>query len=200
MTLQRGSRIAEEVCVRQMKRFRPYLPIFWALVLNVTNLCWRVARQIAFPGRKKSGNLLTSVFVLFDGLIGQLMGCRRAMLGIPLAFTLKIPAREKVDRLWIFSKVWIRRGMLLAGWALFILSSLEWGGRGGCERADAAEARAAVGRVNAPTDRAVSPAVVAVAAPDDAVLWLSMPARVVAQPSVLPAICKRWLLLRNLRI
>jgi|GEM_PF-1398268 len=183
-----------------MKRLRPYLPILWTLVLNVVNLCWRVARQVALPGWKKSGNLLTSLFDLFQGLVEQLIGCRRAVLGVPLAITGKIPAQEKLELAWNFGKVWIRRGMLMAAWGLFILSSFEWICTGSAERSEGplTEASAAMGQAG---ENSISEAAVVDNAGRNHLGTLPEICGKVAfqQLNIRPAV-KRWLVLCTIRI
>jgi len=173
-----------------MKRFRPYLPILWTLVLNLVNLLWRIARQIALPGPRKTGNLLTSLFLVFAGLVEQAAGCRRAVIAVSLDPTIKIRAWKTPA--WSHCKIWLRRGMLVAAWALFILSSFELGGTETREpRSDHSSqtvAIAAMAEVTAPLEAERSgfdPA---------------SPGTTIDRPlSVKPRI-KRWLFLRTLRI
>lgn len=149
-------------------------------MINLVNLLRRVARQIVLPGRKKTGNLLTSVFLLFDGLVEQVLHCRRAVIG-----TTKIPA-------WALGKVWLRRGMLVVAWGLFILTSFEWGG---------GQTRESI--VESPVQTISVAAASESCAPVTAGDLPQYP--VVAQtgfdrpPTVNPR-TKRWLLLRTLRI
>ena len=173
-----------------MKRVRPYLPILWTLVINVWNLLWRVTRRTALPIPGRTGNLLTSLFVLFEGLVENVVGCRRAMIGIPSDLSIKIPAQDKLKLAWSHGKVWLRRGVLVATWALFILTSLEW--------------RAGERREFDPSGQTVAISATAeVAAPAISELLPLQPVfcpRIVDCPVSLEPRAKRWLLLCTLRI
>ena len=173
-----------------MKRFRPYLPILWTLVLNLVNLLWRIARQIALPIPGRTGNVLTSLFLLFEGLIEQAAGCRHAVMGVPLGFSMKLPAQDKIEFAWSQSKIWLRRGVLIATWALFILTSLEWraGERREFDPSGQTVTIAATTEVAAPTASEVLP--------PQPVFSL----RTVDCPVSLKPRAKRWLLLCTLRV
>ena len=168
-----------------MKRFQPYLPILWTLVLNLVQLIWQVGRQIVLPGRKKTGNLLTSLFQLFAGLVEQLIGCRREVKCVPVDLTIKIPE-------WRLCKGWVRRGVLIAAWALFILASFEYGG--GQTRESSVDHPAETAFIAAAARETMLPE------SDRPAFYPAVPEEVFERPlSVKPPI-ERWLLLRTLRI
>lgn len=97
-----------------------------AFALNLTRLGRRVAQQVVLPGRQRPGNLLSSLFLLFTGLAEDAIAFRRALIRVPLALDIKLPARDRLDAAWGHSKRYLRLGVIAAAWILFILSSLEW--------------------------------------------------------------------------
>jgi hypothetical protein len=105
-----------------LKKLRPYISWLLVLITAVITLACRVARQVVLPTRTRKGNLLSSLFVLFTGLVEQVISSAKTIAGMHREF--HIPAR--LDTAWAFSRKWLRRGMLAAAWGLFILSSLEW--------------------------------------------------------------------------
>ena len=207
-----GSLFRDFLC---MKRLQPYLAIFCTLALNLLGLCYRVVRQLVLPGRRRSGNLLSSLFLLFAGLTEQLINCRQALLRLPWTYTGRIPARSTLIAAWLYSKRYIRLGMLIATWALFILASLEWSGP---EQPPVAPANAQSATIAGRESRS-EPAVVSTravptrAVPTRAVsprLTKEYPSPVATEETACrpaytialsqPVAAKRWLLLRTLRI
>jgi len=92
------------------------------LVTALVTLGYRVIRQVTLPTKSRKGNLLSSLFLLFTGLTEQIISSAEAIARMPRTF--HTPA--KLDIAWTFSRKYLRRGLLIAAWALFILSSLEW--------------------------------------------------------------------------
>src|SRR5579859_4819664 len=114
-----------------MRRIRPYVPIVNALVLELGRLGLCVVRQLIPPGRRRPGNLLSSLFLLFTGVAEQAICFRQAVVRIPCNFSdrfTQFMQRGRVTAAWAYSKRALRFGTLFAAWALFILSSLEWKG------------------------------------------------------------------------
>jgi len=93
--------------------------VLGAFALSLTRLGRRVTQQLVLPGRQRPGNLLSSLFLLFTGLAEQTIVFRRAVIRIPWAFALKLPARDRLDAVWAFSKKWLRLGLVAAAWILF---------------------------------------------------------------------------------
>jgi len=122
-----------------------------AFALGLAGLGRRVMRQMVLPGRRGSGNLLSSLFLLFTGLAEDSIALRRALIRIPLVSDVKLPACDRLDRAWTYSKRWLRLAVIAAAWILFILSSLEWSG----PEASAASDRAAAVSVAKKADVAV---------------------------------------------
>jgi hypothetical protein len=77
---------------------------------------------VSLPTLTRKGNLLSSLFLLFTGLTEQVISFAEAVVRVPRTF--QIPAR--FNNAWAFSRKYLRQAMLIATWALFILSSLEW--------------------------------------------------------------------------
>ncbi|HEV2481252.1 MAG TPA: hypothetical protein VGS79_16380 [Puia sp.] len=105
-----------------MKKLRPYFRPVVTLISDLLILGWRIVRQLILPTLTRKGNLLSSLFMLFTGLIEQVIAFAEAVARVPRTF--ELPAR--FGNAWAFSRKYLRQGMLIAAWALFILSSLEW--------------------------------------------------------------------------
>lgn len=105
-----------------MKKVRPYFLPVVTLITALLTLGYRVVRQVILPTLTRKGNLLSSLFVLFTGLIEQVINFAEIIARMPRTF--EIP--PKAEAAWTFGRKYLRQGMLIAVWALFILSSLEW--------------------------------------------------------------------------
>jgi len=92
------------------------------LVTGLVKLGYRTIRQVILPTKSRKGNLLSSLFLLFTGLIEQIISSAESVIRMHRTF--HTPAR--LGTAWAFSQKYLRRGLLIAAWALFILSSLEW--------------------------------------------------------------------------
>jgi len=163
------------------------------LITDLLTLGMRVIRQLILPTLTRKGNLLSSLFVLFTGLIEQVISFGEAVDRVPGTF--ELPAR--LDKAWMFGRKYLRQGMLIAAWALFILSSLEWGGgqRVVPEQAAAQQTTTVELAVSAQTNQSQKAVAdyeqgMAPVARPARNLWLSPP----------PCSTPRWLLLCNLRI
>lgn len=114
-------------------RIKPYIPILQTLVLNLALLVCRVIRQVILPNQKRKGNLLSSLFILFTGLVEHLIGFGEAISRLPRTVN-KLPRtvnkpfalQKTLIPLWTISRKYLRQGMFAAAWILFILSSFEW--------------------------------------------------------------------------
>jgi hypothetical protein len=105
-----------------LKKLRPYFLPVVILATSLLTLGYRVVRQVILPTLTRKGNLLSSLFVLFTEIIEQVISFAEAVARVPRAFAL--PAT--LDRTWAYSRNYLRQGMLIATWSLFILSSVEW--------------------------------------------------------------------------
>jgi len=92
------------------------------LITALLTLGYRVVRQVILPTLTRKGNLLSSLFVLFTGLIEQVINFAEIIARIPRTFEMP----PKYEAAWSFSRNYLRKGMLIAAWTLFILSSFEW--------------------------------------------------------------------------
>lgn len=155
------------------------------LTAALLTLGWRVVKQAVLPSRTRKGNLLYSVFLLFTGLT-------EVVITFAEGYSFRLPAR--LDDSWTVSRKYLRRGMLIATWALFILSSLEWSPRAAPERPTPERQVVAVERT-APRKITEAPFIVSNDVPVAAALNAAVPT------PVSPAASRpRWLLLRTLRI
>jgi hypothetical protein len=109
-----------------MKKLKPYIPILYKLIIDLVLLGCEVMKQVILPNRKRKGNLLSSLFLLFAGLTDCLITFRQNMT--TLWTSAKLTAAPWVTTSWIYGKKYIRQGMIIATWVLFILSSFEWSG------------------------------------------------------------------------
>lgn len=160
------------------------------LVTALITLGYRIIRQVTLPTKSRKGNLLSSLFLLFTGLTEQIISSAEAIARMPRTF--HTPA--KLDIAWTFSRKYLRRGLLIAAWALFILSSLEWTNA----RATSAASPATEQQENISgqiTKRQVNVSIV------EETMQTTFPhcSAILAQASPPPSI-SRWLLLRTLRI
>jgi len=172
--------------------------VLGAFALNLTRLGRRVTQQLVLPGRRRPGNLLSSLFLLFIGLAEDAIALRRALIRIPLALDVRLPARERLDAAWIYSKRYLRLGVVAAAWILFILSSLEWSRAGAAPAPDQPATTAATATAVTKAD-----AIVVIAASDAPQL---SPAIIAGDEPVFRAIpqqyapMRRWLRFCSIRI
>jgi hypothetical protein len=108
------------------------------LIAGLFGLGRRVINQVVLPNRKRKGNLLSSLFHLFTGLTEQVISFGNAVVCIPRAAGKPFMGQAALGKAWTFSRRYLRQGMLIAAWALFILSSLEWVGPNNFSREPAA--------------------------------------------------------------
>jgi hypothetical protein len=169
------------------------------LITALLTLGYRVVRQVILPTLTRKGNLLSSLFVLFTGLIEQVIGFAEAVARVPRTF--ELPAR--FENVWAFSRKYLRQGMLIAAWALFILSSLEWTSTQPAVTEQTAARQPTQDQTN--VEFAASPLIAinevqkAVPAKDPDVPDARVPAVHLSIPSP-PCSTPRWLLLCNIRI
>lgn len=80
------------------------------LLLDIFYLGWATIKNIVLPGRKKKGNILSSLFIFFVGLIERLNGFEHGIFCM---------AR-------ILKQKYIKQSLLIVAGFLFLLSSVEW--------------------------------------------------------------------------
>ncbi|TDW96718.1 hypothetical protein EDB95_4554 [Dinghuibacter silviterrae] len=105
------------------------MPPLIALGCALFFLVYRVIRQVLLPTFVRKGNLLSSLFLLFTGLTEHLIGFGEAVGRVPRTIRKPFAGQETLLKAWTFSRKYLRQGLLIATWALFVLSSLEWSGR-----------------------------------------------------------------------
>lgn len=100
--------------MKSFKRIEPYIYIVTAFALDLFILAYGTLRQLILPTRYRKGNLLSSLFHLFTDLSERLIALKQELTRFS----------------WNYGKKYLRLGMLVLTWALFILSSFEWIGSG----------------------------------------------------------------------
>jgi len=80
------------------------------LILEVVLFSIRIIKHIVFPNKKRKGNILYSLFIFFVGIVEILN-----------RFEHGIFVMTKV-----FQQKYVRKGILITGIFLFLLSSFEW--------------------------------------------------------------------------
>lgn len=80
------------------------------LAIDILLLLYKILRQIVLPGRRRKGNLLSSLFLFFIELAKRVIHFKHSITVSP----------------WSYGRKYIQQGMLIATWLLFILSSFEW--------------------------------------------------------------------------
>lgn len=159
------------------------------LITALVTLGYRVVRQVILPTLTRKGNLLSSLFVLFTDLTELVIGFAETVARVPRTF--EIPA--KLDCVWAFSRKYLRQGMLIAAWALFILSSVEWT----CARPSATEQTTVEQTTNA--SARISQRVVPAKDDDPDMAFAPQPmGQLLINPP--PASNRLWLLLCDIRI
>jgi hypothetical protein len=82
----------------------------WQLLIDIIFFGYRIVQQITLPNRKKKGNLLSSAFTLFLGIIERIDNFEYGV------FHMANLLRRK----------YIKQSLLIVATLLFLLSSLEW--------------------------------------------------------------------------
>lgn len=162
-------------------------------ITDLLTLVWRVVRTLALPTLTRKGNLLSSLYVLFTSVIEQVISFGEAVARVPRNF--ELPAR--LVHACGFSRKYLRQGMLIAAWALFILSSLEWSGSQRVVPELAAAQQTTT--VELTVNLQIGQSQIAVAANERDMEPMALPA-VHLPISPPPCAAPRWLLLRILRI
>jgi hypothetical protein len=95
-----------------MCNIKQYTSIIVKLLLDITGLGLRSLQQIVLPNRRRKGNILSSLFLLFIQLAERIIVFKQCLT--PLS--------------WAYGKKYIRQGTLIAAWLLCLLSLFEWSG------------------------------------------------------------------------
>ena len=84
----------------------------WQLLIDIIFFGYRIVKQITLPTKEKKGNLLSSVFIFFVGIIERIGNFEYGV------FHMTNLLRRK----------YIKQSLLIVASLLFLLSSLEWTG------------------------------------------------------------------------
>jgi len=84
----------------------------YLLVADILLLGFNLIKTLNIPTRKRKGNLLSSLFIFFIGLIEKLNLFEHGVFSIAL----------------LFKKKYVRKIILVIGFLLFLLSLFEWTG------------------------------------------------------------------------
>lgn len=95
-----------------MKEIKIIISKIMLLIIDVSLFGYKLIKQIILPNRRKKGNLLTSLFVFFDGTLERLDRFEHG------TFRMATILRQK----------YIKRCLILIAGFLFLLSSLECDG------------------------------------------------------------------------
>lgn len=82
------------------------------LIIDILLFGYKTTRQIILPGRRKKGNLLSSLFIFFVGIIERIGNFEHGVFR--MAHLLK--------------QKYIKHSLLIVAGLLFLLSSIEWSG------------------------------------------------------------------------
>jgi hypothetical protein len=82
------------------------------LIIDILRFGYDTAKQVILPRKRKRGNLLSSLFIFFVGIVERLDNFEHGV------FHMTILLRRK----------YIKQGLLVLAGLLFILSSFEWTG------------------------------------------------------------------------
>jgi len=84
----------------------------WQLLIDIIFFGDRIVKQITLPNRSKKGNLLSSLFIFFVGIIERIGNFEYGVFHMSN----------------LLSRKYIKRSLLIVASLLFLLSSLEWTG------------------------------------------------------------------------
>lgn len=87
------------------------LKIF-ALVIDIVLFGFKIIKQVSLPGRKRRGNLLSSLFIFFIGIVERLNFFEHGIFNMTA----------------LFRKKYVKKAFFTMGFILFLLSLFEWTG------------------------------------------------------------------------
>lgn len=80
------------------------------LFLDILLFTYNIIRQVVLPNKKRKGNILSSLFVFFVGVVKKISHFEHR------SFQMAI----------VFNQKYVRKGLFLIGAVLLLLSSFEW--------------------------------------------------------------------------
>lgn len=95
-----------------MNEIKKILHKVYLLIIDIFFFGYKTARQIILPARRKRGNLLSSLFIFFVGIIERIGSFEHGV------FRMASLLRHK----------YIKQSLLIVAGLLFLLSSVEWSG------------------------------------------------------------------------
>lgn len=93
-----------------MNEFKKIIKKIYLLIIDIFFFGYNTARQIILPNRQKKGNLLSSLFIFFIGIIERLGSFEHGV------FRMANLLKQK----------YIKHSLLIVAGLLFLLSSIEW--------------------------------------------------------------------------
>ena len=85
----------------------------WQLLIGILFFGYRIVKQITLPTKEKKGNLLSSLFIFFVGIIERIANFEYGVFHMAN----------------LFRRKYIKQSLLIVASLLFLLSSLEWTGK-----------------------------------------------------------------------
>lgn len=95
-----------------MNEIKKVISKVFLLIIDILRFGYNTARQVILPCKRKKGNLLSSLFIFFVGIVERLDNFEYGV------FQMANLLRRK----------YIKQSLLIAASLLFLLSSLEWSG------------------------------------------------------------------------
>ena len=95
-----------------MNEIKKIINKVYLLIIDIFFFGYKTARQIILPARRKRGNLLSSLFIFFVGIIERIGSFEHGV------FRMASLLRQK----------YIKQSLLIVAGLLFLLSSVEWSG------------------------------------------------------------------------
>jgi len=95
-----------------MNEIKKIISKIFLLIIDILLFAFNICRQLILPGKDKKGNLLSSLFIFFTGIIERLGSFEYGI------FQMTNLLKQK----------YVRQSMLIIATLLFLLSSFEWTG------------------------------------------------------------------------
>lgn len=95
-----------------MTELKNILSKVFALAVDIFLLSFYTIKQLVLPNRKRKGNLLSSLFIFFVGIVERLNYFEHSVFRMAA----------------IFNKKYVRQTIFIIGGILFLLSLFEWSG------------------------------------------------------------------------
>ena len=93
-----------------MNEIKKIIHKVYLLIIDIFFFGYKTATQIILPARRKKGNLLSTLFIFFIGIIERLDGFEHGVFSMAC----------------LLRKRYVKRSLLIVAGLLFVLSSIEW--------------------------------------------------------------------------